>query len=133
MTQKQLVTLIAGCMAAVLTYLTSQLASGTLGLPPALDALTPVIVFALTILTADIRTAAASGGTPQQDLEKLEAEIRSQIATLAAMGTAQVVSAAQAATPTRTEPAAGTPIGVPNPDGTYPEIPNLTPAGGSNQ
>ena len=99
MTQKQLVTLIAGCIAAVLTYLTSQLASGTLGLPPALDALTPVIVFALTILTADIRTAAASGGTPQQDAEKLADIIAKQLATLAATGVAQAASAAKAATP----------------------------------
>ena len=98
MTQKQLITLVAGCVAAVLTYLTSQLASGTLGLPPAVDALTPVVVFALTILTQDIRTAAASGGTPQQDLQKLETEIRDQLASLVAMGFAQAASAAKAAT-----------------------------------
>ncbi len=99
MTQKQLVTLIAGCIAAVLTYLTSQLASGTLGLPPALDALTPVVVFALTILTADIRTAAASGGTPQQDVEKLGSIIAGQLASMVTAGVAQAASAAKAATP----------------------------------
>ena len=61
MKQSQWVTLIAGCIAAVLTYLVGQIDSGQLQLPPAIAAMSPLVVFILTILSKDIRAEAATG------------------------------------------------------------------------
>lgn len=120
------VTIVAGCIAAVLTYLAGQIGSGQIQLPPALDALAPVIVFALTILTKDIRAEAATGEPVGKMAEAVLTGLGTALTTLIM---AQVPSpAAVPAVPTTTTPTSRAPA---DPSATAP-APPAAPAAASN-